>query len=125
METQVSIVAELQDFFRRRAEVELDYSKNLDKLWKTLQLRQKEQKQKWVRQIHDDDEAEAFSSHYFIRRCSCPLFFSLIFLVLFKVLGKVKIEKQITRNFVSFIDFRSTSSYFYLSRYLITLGLSR
>ena len=46
MEAQVSIVAELQDFFRRRAEVEMDYSKNLDKLWKTLQLRQKEQKQK-------------------------------------------------------------------------------
>lgn len=46
METQVSIVSELQDFFRRRAEVELDYSKNLDKLSKTLQLRHKEQKQK-------------------------------------------------------------------------------
>lgn len=48
METQVSVVSELQDFFRRRAEVELDYSKNLDKLSKTLQLRHKEQKQKWV-----------------------------------------------------------------------------
>ncbi|XP_065218066.1 SLIT-ROBO Rho GTPase-activating protein 1-like isoform X2 [Planococcus citri] len=46
METQVTIVSELQDFFRRRAEVELDYSKNLDKLSKTLQLRHKEQKQK-------------------------------------------------------------------------------
>lgn len=46
METQVSIVNELQDFFRRRAEVELDYSKNLDKLSKTILLRHKEQKQK-------------------------------------------------------------------------------
>ncbi|KAK7576048.1 hypothetical protein V9T40_012334 [Parthenolecanium corni] len=46
METQVAVVSELQDFFRRRAEVELDYSKNLDKLSKTLQLRHKEQKQK-------------------------------------------------------------------------------
>ncbi|RZF41497.1 hypothetical protein LSTR_LSTR000211 [Laodelphax striatellus] len=46
METQVAVVAELQDFFRRRAEVELDYSKNLDKLAKSLQLRHKEQKQK-------------------------------------------------------------------------------
>ncbi|XP_067001603.2 SLIT-ROBO Rho GTPase-activating protein 1 isoform X2 [Anabrus simplex] len=46
MESQVALVAELQDFFRRRAEVELDYSKNLDKLAKTLQLRHKEQKQK-------------------------------------------------------------------------------
>lgn len=48
METQVAVVAELQDFFRKRAEVELDYSKNLDKLAKNLQLRHKEQKQKWV-----------------------------------------------------------------------------
>lgn len=47
METQVSIVAELQDFFRRRAEVELDYSKNLDKLSKSLLARHKEQKQKY------------------------------------------------------------------------------
>ncbi|XP_039277868.1 SLIT-ROBO Rho GTPase-activating protein 1 isoform X4 [Nilaparvata lugens] len=46
METQVAVVGELQDFFRRRAEVELDYSKNLDKLAKSLQLRHKEQKQK-------------------------------------------------------------------------------
>merc|ERR1712071_189033 len=46
METQISVVGELQDFFRRRAEVELDYSKNLDKLSKSLFQRHKEQKQK-------------------------------------------------------------------------------
>lgn len=46
MEAQVTLVAELQDYFRRRAELELDYSKNLDKLAKSLQLRHKEQKQK-------------------------------------------------------------------------------
>ena len=46
MESQVAVVTELQDYFRRRAEVELDYSKNLDKLAKSLQLRHKEQKQK-------------------------------------------------------------------------------
>ncbi|XP_069700289.1 SLIT-ROBO Rho GTPase-activating protein 1-like isoform X2 [Periplaneta americana] len=46
MESQVALVGELQDYFRRRAEVELDYSKNLDKLAKSLQLRHKEQKQK-------------------------------------------------------------------------------
>ncbi|XP_021912868.1 SLIT-ROBO Rho GTPase-activating protein 1-like isoform X4 [Zootermopsis nevadensis] len=46
MESQVAVVAELQDYFRRRAEVEMDYSKNLDKLAKSLQLRHKEQKQK-------------------------------------------------------------------------------
>lgn len=46
MESQVSLIQELQDFFRRRAELEIDYSKSLDKLAKTLQLRHKEQKQK-------------------------------------------------------------------------------
>ncbi|XP_017791458.1 PREDICTED: SLIT-ROBO Rho GTPase-activating protein 1-like isoform X1 [Habropoda laboriosa] len=46
MEAQVAIVAELQDFFRRRAELELDYSKSLDKLARSIQLRHKEQKQK-------------------------------------------------------------------------------
>jgi len=30
MEAQVALVAELQDFFRKRAELELDYSKSLD-----------------------------------------------------------------------------------------------
>ena len=48
METQISVVGELQDFFRRRAEVELDYSKNLDKLSKSLSARHKEQTQKYV-----------------------------------------------------------------------------
>uniref|UniRef100_A0A336KSW8 CSON015368 protein n=1 Tax=Culicoides sonorensis TaxID=179676 RepID=A0A336KSW8_CULSO len=46
VESQVSLIQELQDFFRRRGEVELDYSKSLDKLAKSLQLRHKEQKQK-------------------------------------------------------------------------------
>lgn len=46
MESQVSLIQELQDFFRRRAEVELDYSKSLDKLAKGVLLRHKEQKQK-------------------------------------------------------------------------------
>lgn len=48
MEAQVALVTELQDFFRRRGELELDYSKNLDKLAKSLQLRHKEQKAKYV-----------------------------------------------------------------------------
>lgn len=46
IETQVAIVQELQDYFRRRAEVELEYSKSLDKLGKSIQQRHKEQKQK-------------------------------------------------------------------------------
>ncbi|XP_043474331.1 SLIT-ROBO Rho GTPase-activating protein 1-like isoform X2 [Leptopilina heterotoma] len=46
MEAQVALVAELQDFFRRRAELELDYSKSLEKMARSIQLRHKEQKQK-------------------------------------------------------------------------------
>ncbi|XP_057338996.1 SLIT-ROBO Rho GTPase-activating protein 1-like isoform X4 [Microplitis mediator] len=46
MESQVALVAELQDFFRRRAELELDYSKSLDKMARSIQMRHKEQKQK-------------------------------------------------------------------------------
>lgn len=46
VESQISLIQELQDFFRRRGEVELDYSKSLEKLAKSLQLRHKEQKQK-------------------------------------------------------------------------------
>ncbi|XP_067126010.1 SLIT-ROBO Rho GTPase-activating protein 1-like isoform X3 [Centruroides vittatus] len=46
METQVAIVAEIQDYFRRRAEVELEYSRALDKLSKSLMLRHKAEKQR-------------------------------------------------------------------------------
>lgn len=48
VEAQVALAAELQEFFRRRAEVELDYSRGLDKLAKGLQLRHKEQRNKSV-----------------------------------------------------------------------------
>lgn len=46
VEAQVALAAELQEFFRRRAEVELDYSRGLDKLAKTLHQRHKEQRNK-------------------------------------------------------------------------------
>ncbi|XP_035212745.1 SLIT-ROBO Rho GTPase-activating protein 1-like isoform X2 [Stegodyphus dumicola] len=46
VETQVSLVSEIQDYFRRRAEVELEYSKSLEKLAKGLVLRHKTEKQK-------------------------------------------------------------------------------
>ncbi|KAG8195017.1 hypothetical protein JTE90_008188 [Oedothorax gibbosus] len=46
VETQVSLVAEIQDYFRKRAEVEMEYSKNLEKLAKGLLLRHKAEKQK-------------------------------------------------------------------------------
>lgn len=34
IETQLTILAEIQEYFRRRADVELDYAKNLDNLHK-------------------------------------------------------------------------------------------
>lgn len=46
VETQVLLTNELQDFFRKKAEIELEYSRNLDKLAKSFALRQKELKQR-------------------------------------------------------------------------------
>ncbi|XP_064487016.1 SLIT-ROBO Rho GTPase-activating protein 1-like isoform X2 [Ornithodoros turicata] len=46
LETQVALVAEIQDYFRRRADVELEYSRSLDKLSKSLLLRHKSEKLK-------------------------------------------------------------------------------
>ncbi|CAN7939703.1 unnamed protein product [Ixodes hexagonus] len=44
LETQVALVGEMQDYFRRRAEVELEYSRALDKMARTLMLRHKAEK---------------------------------------------------------------------------------
>lgn len=44
LETQLALVGEMQDYFRRRAEVELDYSRTLDKLARSLVLRHKAEK---------------------------------------------------------------------------------
>ncbi|MCL4124875.1 UNVERIFIED_CONTAM: hypothetical protein GTU68_002909, partial [Idotea baltica] len=46
IDTQCALVAELQDWFRRRAELHQDYSVKLDKLSKSLLARHKEQKVK-------------------------------------------------------------------------------
>lgn len=46
VETQVSLVAEIQDYFRRRAEVEMEYSRSLDKLARSLLARHKAERQK-------------------------------------------------------------------------------
>ena len=46
LEIQQGIVSEFQDIFRRKAEIELSYSKELDKLAKTINNRNKEHKQK-------------------------------------------------------------------------------
>ncbi|XP_042870971.1 SLIT-ROBO Rho GTPase-activating protein 1-like isoform X4 [Penaeus japonicus] len=46
VDTQTALVAELQDWFRRRAELHQDYAAKLDKLAKSLQARHKEQRVK-------------------------------------------------------------------------------
>eukprot|EP00096_Caligus_rogercresseyi_P000876 TRINITY_DN1143_c0_g1_i7.p1 TRINITY_DN1143_c0_g1~~TRINITY_DN1143_c0_g1_i7.p1 ORF type:complete len:1149 (+),score=380.76 TRINITY_DN1143_c0_g1_i7:406-3852(+) len=46
LEIQQSIVSEIQDIFRRRAEIESNYSRDLDKLAKSITNRHKEYKQK-------------------------------------------------------------------------------
>ncbi|XP_053963140.1 SLIT-ROBO Rho GTPase-activating protein 1-like isoform X2 [Anastrepha ludens] len=46
VESQVGLIQEIQDFFRRRGELELDYSKSLEKFARGLLLKHKEQKQK-------------------------------------------------------------------------------
>ncbi len=46
LDTQLSLVSEFQDVFRRRAEIEAAYARELDKLAKYLGNRNKEQKQR-------------------------------------------------------------------------------
>ena len=46
LETQQSMVSELQDIFRRRAEIEASYSRDLEALAKHVNKRHKEQKQR-------------------------------------------------------------------------------
>ncbi|XP_076035046.1 SLIT-ROBO Rho GTPase-activating protein 1-like isoform X5 [Oratosquilla oratoria] len=46
VDTQVALTAELQDWFRRRAELHQDYASKLDKLAKSLHARHKEQRVK-------------------------------------------------------------------------------
>ncbi|UJR08493.1 hypothetical protein I4U23_012759 [Adineta vaga] len=44
IETQLAVLAEIQEYFRRRADVELDYAKNLDNLHKQIGQRHRAQK---------------------------------------------------------------------------------
>ncbi|XP_069141663.1 SLIT-ROBO Rho GTPase-activating protein 1-like isoform X3 [Argopecten irradians] len=46
LEIQVAMVTEIQDFFRKKAEVEMEYSRSLDKLVKSTKFRHKQEKQK-------------------------------------------------------------------------------
>lgn len=48
LDTQISIIFELQDFFKKRAEVELQYSKDLDKIVKQIYARHKSEKSKYA-----------------------------------------------------------------------------
>ena len=40
------MVAEMQEFYRRKAELEIEYSRNLEKLVKSTWARHKQEKQK-------------------------------------------------------------------------------
>ena len=48
IETQLVILAEIQEYFRRRADVELDYAKNLDNLHKQVGQKHRTQKSRFV-----------------------------------------------------------------------------
>ena len=51
VDAHVSLLAEIQDFYRRRSEVELEYSRGLDKLVRQIMARHKTEKQKSVTHI--------------------------------------------------------------------------
>ena len=46
LDSHVTMLGELQDFYRRRSEVELEYSRGIDKLVKQIMTRHKTDKQK-------------------------------------------------------------------------------
>ena len=48
LESHVALVGELQEFYRRRADVELEYSRGIDKLVKQIVNRHKADKQKYA-----------------------------------------------------------------------------
>ena len=48
IETQLAILTEIQEYFRRRAEVESDYAKNLDYLHKQIGQKHRTQKARLV-----------------------------------------------------------------------------
>ena len=49
VESHVTMLGELQDFYRRRSEVELEYSRGIDKLVKQIMARHKTDKHKSVK----------------------------------------------------------------------------
>lgn len=68
IETQLSILAEIQEYFRRRADVEIDYAKNLDNLHRSIGQKHRAQKARLI--ILNRKKEELFKNHvlFFIRR---------------------------------------------------------
>lgn len=48
IDTQLTILTEIQDYFKRRADVELDYAKNLDNLHKQTTQKHRAQKARYA-----------------------------------------------------------------------------
>ena len=48
LESHVAMLGELQEFYKRRSEVELEYSRGMDKLVKQIMTRHKADKQRYV-----------------------------------------------------------------------------
>lgn len=48
---EVALLSEIQDYFKKRAEVEVEYSRNLEKLAKQISGKHKAEKQKYVDMI--------------------------------------------------------------------------
>jgi SLIT-ROBO Rho GTPase activating protein len=48
LESHVAMLGELQEFYKRRSEVELEYSRGMDKLVKQIMARHKADKQRYV-----------------------------------------------------------------------------
>lgn len=46
LDHQTSMVSEIQEFFRRRSDIEIEYSQKLEKLAKHFLTKQKQEKQK-------------------------------------------------------------------------------
>ncbi len=85
IETQLAILAEIQEYFRRRADVELDYAKNLDNLYK--QINQKHRAQKARLEFFFNKKNESFLNFILIDEKLGALTRSAIFgIQLFKTL---------------------------------------
>lgn len=53
LDNHLAMLWELQDFYKRRAELEMEYSKSLDRLVKQIMLRHKAEKHKYGSHLPD------------------------------------------------------------------------